>query len=118
VLGVDNRYVNDQDPFGRSAYDIAASVGTVLLVGIAALALYSVGIVLVYAGVVGQPGGLFTGVALAFLLLAVGVPIAFALKMRSSGFTWRRTSAVCAFIVLAVSVLFFPFAAPVMLFAG
>jgi hypothetical protein len=61
---------------------------------------------------------MYTGVALAYLLLAVGGPIAIARKMRSSGATWRRTSAVCAFVVLAVSVLFFPFAAPVMLFAG
>jgi hypothetical protein len=101
-----------------SAYHIAASVGTVLLVGLAALALYGVGIVLVYAGVVGQPGGMYTGVALLFLLLAVGAPIAIARKMRSSGASWRGTSAVCAFVVIAVSVLFFPFAAPVMLFAG
>jgi len=38
--------MNDQDPFGMSAFYIAASVGTVLLVGLAALALYGVGIVL------------------------------------------------------------------------
>jgi hypothetical protein len=44
--GDDNRCMNDQDPFGMSAFYIAASVGTVLLVGLAALALYGVGIVL------------------------------------------------------------------------
>jgi hypothetical protein len=110
--------VSDQDPFGISAFHVAASVGTVLLVGLAALALYGVGIVLVYAGVVSQPGGLYTAVALAFLSLAVGAPVAIARRMRSSGATWRRISAVCAVVSLAVSALFFPFAAPVMIFAG
>jgi hypothetical protein len=111
-------YMDDQEPFEISAMDVAASVGTILLVGLAALALYSVGIVLAYVGVVSQPGGTTTGVALAYLLLAVGAPVAIARNMRSSGSTWRRTSAVCALVVLAVSILFFPFAALPMVFAG
>ena len=57
--------MDDQDPFAISALDVAASVGTVLLVGLAALALYAVGIVLVYVGFVSQPGATTTGVALA-----------------------------------------------------
>lgn len=109
--------MSDQDPFGMSAYYIAASVGTVLLVGVAAFLLYGVGIVLVYVGFVSQPGRM-TGVAAAYLLLAVGAPIAIARKVRSSGAAWRGTSAVCAFVVIAVSILFFPFAALPMLFAG
>jgi multisubunit Na+/H+ antiporter MnhB subunit len=76
-----------------------------------------VGTVLVYEGVV-RPGLAKTGVVVAYILLAVLAPIAIARKMRSSVATWRRTSAVCALVVVAVSVLFFPFAALPMLFSG
>lgn len=110
--------MDDPEQFEISAFDVAASVGTVLLVGLAALALFVVGIVLVYVGFVSQPGGTTTGIALAYLLLAVGAPLVIARKMRSSGSTGRRTSVVCAFVVLAVSILFFPFAALPMVFAG
>lgn len=99
-----------------SAFYVAASVGTVLLVGLAALALYGVGVVLVFEGF-NQPGR-WTGLAVAYLLLAVVAPIAIARKMRSSGSTWRRISAVCAFVTLAVSILFFPFATLPMVFSG
>jgi multidrug transporter EmrE-like cation transporter len=57
-----------------------------------------------------------TGVAVAYLLLAVVAPIAIARKLRSSEATWRRTSVVSALIVVTVSVLFFPFAALPMVF--
>lgn len=116
--GDDNQGMDDQDPFGMSAYHVAANVGTVLLVGLAALGLYGVGIVLAYVGVVSQPGGVTTGIAVAYVLLAVVAPVAIARKMRSSGATWRGTSAVCAFVVLAVSILFFPFAALPMVFSA
>jgi hypothetical protein len=98
----------DQDTLEVSAGSIAASVGTGLLVGLAGLALYVVGTVLVSTAVI-QPGG-WTGLAVVYLLLAVVLPIAIARKMRSSEATWRRTGAVCALVVLAVSVVFFPFA--------
>jgi hypothetical protein len=48
----------------------------------------------------------------------VVAPIVAARNMRRSLVAWRRINAVCALIVVAVSVLFFPFAAITMLFAG
>lgn len=105
------------DTLEVSVWSVAAGVGTVLLMGLAGLALFVVGTVLVYVGVVTQPGPM-TAVAAAYLLLALVAPIAIARKMRSSGANGRRIDAVCAFVVLAVSILFFPFAALPMVFAG
>ena len=110
--------MDDQDTLEVSAWSIAASVGTGLLVGLAGVGLYGVGTILVYVGIVTQPGRM-TAIAAAYLVLAGVVPIVVARRMRRSPDTgWRRIIAVCALIVVAVSVLFFPFAAPAMLFAG
>jgi hypothetical protein len=100
--------MDDQDRLEVSAGSVAASVGAALLVVLAGLALYVVGTVLVYEGVM-RPGR-WTGLAAVYLLLALVVPIAIARKMRSSEATWSRTSAVCALVVLVVSIVFVPFA--------
>jgi hypothetical protein len=100
--------MEDQDTLEVSAGSIAASVGTALLVGLAGLALYVVGTVLVYTAVI-QPGA-WIDLAVVYLLLALVAPLAIARKMRSSAASWRRTGAVCALVILAVSVVFFPFA--------
>jgi hypothetical protein len=108
----------DQDTLEVSAWSVAASVGTGLLVVLAGLMLYGVGGVLVYVGIVTQPGQM-TAIAAAYVVLAVVAPTAVARKMRRSPeVTWRRISAVCALIVVAVSVLFFPFAAILMVMGG
>jgi hypothetical protein len=99
----------DQRMPGDSLGSIAATLGTVLLVSLATLALFVVGVVLVYVGFV-QPGtpSIF---AAAYVALVVLVPMAVGRRMRAGGSGWRRVIAACAAIVLAVSVCFFPFAA-------
>lgn len=96
-------------PVDMSLGSIFATLGTVLLVGLAGLGLYIDGAVLIYVGFI-QPG-VHTAFAAAYVVLAVAVPILVAHRMRRRDSTWRRTTAASAALILAVSVVFFPFAA-------
>jgi len=92
-----------------SAGTIAATVGTLLLVGLATLALYVDGAVLVYLGII-QPGA-STVVAIVYVAAVIATPTFAAYRLRRRSATWRRTIAICAAIVLSVSALFLPFVA-------
>lgn len=92
-----------------SAGTIAATVGTLLLVGLATLALFVVGAALVYLGII-QPGA-STVIAVVYVVAVIATPLVVASRLRRRSATWRRTIAVCAAIVLGVSALFFPFMA-------
>ena len=88
---------------------IAASIGTACLLIIAAFGLYFDGVILLYVGYI-QPG-VPTLFAVAYISIVVAAPLLAGRRMRERYSGWRRTLAVCAFIVVAVSILFFPFAA-------
>jgi len=87
---------------------IAASIGTACLLIIAAFGLYFDGVILLYVGYI-QPG-VPTLFAVAYISIVVAAPLLAGRRMRERDSGWRRTLAVCAFIVVAVSILFFPFA--------
>jgi hypothetical protein len=99
----------DEEAPSISAGDVAATVGTILLVGVAVLAVYTVGGVLIYGGLI-QPG-MPTVVAAVFVLAVASLTYWAGRELRLRGATRRRTLAACAGIVLVLSILFFPFAA-------
>jgi hypothetical protein len=91
-----------------SATLIAGAFAVATIVLAAALSVYMTGVGLVYVGVV-SPGGP-TLLALAYLGAIIFFPALVGRQMRMRWATWLHTIAVCAGIILGVSLLFFPLA--------
>lgn len=102
-----------EDPVDVSLGSIASMIGTVLLVGLAALGVYVDGAIFIYIGFI-QPGAA-TAIATVYVILAVAVPILVARRMRRRNSTWRWTLTVSTALTVAVSVVFLPLAAAMLM---